>query len=156
MCNYNIVSKEERKKYEKINMILNNLEQKLNKDSELCKAVANLIDMIVETYELVEHLDNIETKIPVIKQKINDLITSSISSCNQERKNVLMIIHEIILDNNENEKSKDYMSKIQKTIDYCVEEYPIYVKSSYYCKYHTSENKMSNISDLRMSDIIML
>ena len=148
-------SSEEKGKLDKMNMVLNNLEQKLNCDIELCKKIANLIDMTIETNKLEERLSQVETHIPVIKQKIKDLVTSCNSSCNESRKDVLLSINKTLPINKDEEKTEKYISKIRRTIDCCIEEYEIYIKSTYYSKYHVG-NSENDVLGMRISDLIIL
>ena len=150
-----MLSNEEKRKLDKINMVLNNLEQKLNYDMELCKEMANVIDVIVENNALEERLNKVDTHIPVLVQKIKSLIKGCNYSCNEAREKVLVSIQKILLDNKDEEKVKRYIDKIQKTIDCCVEEYEMYIRSTYYSKYHNGNDK-NDVLGMNISDLIVL
>jgi len=111
--------------------------------------------MTIETNKLEERLSQVETHIPVIKQKIKDLVTSCNSSCNESRKDVLLSINKTLPINKDEEKTEKYISKIRRTIDCCIEEYEIYIKSTYYSKYHVG-NSENDVLGMRISDLIIL
>ena len=56
-CN---LSLEKKRKLDKMNMVLNNLEQKLGGNEELCQGIAKIIDMTIENNELVARLEEID------------------------------------------------------------------------------------------------
>ena len=71
--------------------------------------------MIVETNELEERLSEINTHIPIIKQKVKDLIRSCKLNCDEARKDILLSINQMLPINSDEEKTKEYISKILKT-----------------------------------------
>ena len=81
MYNIGKQSIEQKRKQEKMNMLLNNLEQKLAGNEELCQGVAKIIDMTIENNHLVARLEEMESDIPEIEQRISNLIASCITSC---------------------------------------------------------------------------
>ena len=95
MYNIGKQSQEQKRKQEKMNMVLNNLEQKLGGNEELCQGVAKVIDMTIENNELVSRLEEIESNIPEIEQRISNLISSCVTSCSQARTDVMLAIHDM-------------------------------------------------------------
>jgi Skp family chaperone for outer membrane proteins len=146
MYNGSNQTKEQKRILDNINMVLNDLEQKLGGNEELCQGIAKIIDMTVELKELVARLSDIESNIPEIKDRIRNLILSCIASCSQERDRVMNAIRDNISDRSE-ERKKKYMSKIQKTIDNCVENYSIYKESRYNAKYCVNRNSEKPSAD---------
>lgn len=140
---------EEKRKQEKMNMVLNNLEQKLGADEDLCQGVARIIDMTIENNELVVRLEEIESNIPEIEQRL-------LSSCSKARSDLLLKIHNELLGVKDKEKTIEYMLKLQKTIDYCIENYSTYIKSKYYAKYSPGRDSTKNISSMSTEEILML
>lgn len=139
-----------------MNMVLNNLEQKLGANEELCQGIAKVIDMTIENNELVARLEQIESDIPEIEQRISNLIASCITSCSQARTDVMKSIYDMLTDSGEKPKTIEYMLKIQKTIDYCIADYPTYKKSGYNAKYCVGANISKNTSSLTTEELIML
>ena len=133
-------------------MILNNLEQKLWYNEKLCMSIANVIDMTAEANCLASKLESVETKIPVIKEKILSMAEDCITSCNQARDRVMADIYSVLLE----KKCKnitEYMLKIHKTIDYCITNHWAYRSSQYREKYGDDrcvnlENLCLNIDEL--------
>ena len=128
----------------KMKMVLNNLEQKLNREEDLCSSVANLIDLIVETDVLVESLNMTETHILVVKTRIRNLIRELLDDKDKQTEETLNHIKETLMIEN-----VEYIEKLRKTIDYCIENYEIYQESNYYKKYHT-QTKDNSISLLEL------
>lgn len=156
MYNTNIQSKEQKRKLEKMNMILNNLEQKLGGNEELCQGVAKIIDMTIENNELVSRMNDIETNIPEIEQRISNLVSKCISSCSQARIDVLRAIHNMLSERDGKPKTTEYMLKIQKTIDYCIADYPTYKQSQYNSKYSTHQDSTKNTSSMSTDELLMI
>ena len=118
-----------------MNMFLNNLEQKLGGNEELCQGIAKVIDMTIENNYLVARLEEIESDIPEIEQRISNLITSCTPSCGQARTDVTEPICDKLSGDSGKPITTEYMLKIQKTVDYCIEEYSTYKQSAYNLKY---------------------
>ena len=146
----------QKRKQEKMNMVLNNLEQKLCGNKELCQGVAKVIDMTVENNQLVSRLEGIESDIPEIEQRISNLITSCITSCSEARADIMMIIYDMLSGGSEKPKTIEYMLKIQRTIDYCISDYPTYKKSGYNAKYCIGGDASKNTSNMNIEELIML
>ena len=89
MYNLEIQSKEEKRKLDKMNMLLNNLEQKLDGNEDLCRRVAKVIDMTVENSLLASRLGEIDTCIPEIEKRISALLSSCQNSCDRARNDVV-------------------------------------------------------------------
>ena len=155
MYNGSNQTKEQKRKLDNMNMVLNNLAQKLGGNEELCQGIAKIIDMTVELNELVARLSVIESNIPEIKDRIRNLILSCIRSCSQERDRVMNAIRDNISDRSE-ERKKEYMSKIQKTIDNCVENYSIYKESRYNAKYCVNRNSEKTSAIIGIDDLLKL
>ena len=149
-------SQEQKRKQEKMNMVLNNLEQKLGGNEELCQGIAKIIDMTIENNELVARLEEIESDIPEIEQRISNLISSCITSCNQTRTDVMQSIYDMLSESSEKPKTIEYMLKIQKTVDYCIADYPTYKKSGYNAKYCVGGDTTKNTSSMSTEEILML
>lgn len=156
MYNSGKQTQEQKRKQEKMNMVLNNLEQKLKGNEELCQGIAKVIDMTIENNELVARLEEIESDIPEIQQRISNLITSCITSCSQARTGVMQSIHDMLSASDENPKTIEYMLKIQKTIDYCIANYPTYKKSGYNAKYCVGGDARKNTSSMSTEELLML
>lgn len=156
MYNSGKQTQEQKRKQEKMNMVLNNLEQKLKGNEELCQGIAKVIDMTIENNELVARLEEIESDIPEIQQRISNLITSCITSCSQARTGVMQSIHDMLSASDENPKTIEYMLKIQKTIDYCIADYPTYKKSGYNAKYCVGGDARKNTSSMSTEELLML
>lgn len=147
---------EQKRKQEKMNMVLNNLEQKLGANEELCQGIAKVIDMTIENNELVARLEEIESNIPEIEQRISNLITSCITSCSQARTDVMQSIYDMLSESSEKPKTIEYMLKIQKTVDYCIADYPTYKKSGYNAKYCVGGDASKNTSSMNTEELLML
>lgn len=156
MYNSGKQTQEQKRKQEKMNMVLNNLEQKLKGNEELCQGVAKVIDMTIENNELVARLEEIESDIPEIQQRISNLMTSCITSCGQTRTGVMQSIYDMLSASDENPKTTEYMLKIQKTIDYCIANYPTYKKSGYNAKYCVGGGARKNTSSMSTKELLML
>lgn len=114
----------------KMNMVLNNLEQKLNKDNRLCSAVADLIDLIIETDVLLENLNMVDTHILIVKARIRNLIKElEVDKEIQIEETINHIKEKLLVDN------QVYLQKIRNTIEYCIENYKLYQQSNYYMQY---------------------
>ena len=147
---------EQKRKQEKMNMVLNNLEQKLGGNEELCQGIAKVIDMTIENNELVSRLEEIESNIPEIEQRISNLISSCVTSCSQARTDVMLAIHDMLSESGERPRITEYMLKIQKTIDYCIADYPTYKKSGYNAKYCVGGDSSKNTSSMATEELLML
>jgi len=147
---------EQKRKQEKMNMVLNNLEQKLGGNEELCQGIAKVIDMTIENNELVARLEQIESDIPEIEQRISNLIASCITSCSQARTDTMQSIYDMLAESSEKPKTIEYMLKIKKTIDYCIADYPTYKKSGYNAKYCVGGDATQNTSSMSTEEILML
>ena len=113
-----------------MNMVLNNLEQKLNKDNRLCSAVADLIDLIIETDVLLENLNMVDTHILIVKARIRNLIKElEVDKEIQIEETINHIKEKLLVDN------QVYLQKIRNTIEYCIENYKLYQQSNYYMQY---------------------
>lgn len=156
MYNTGKQSIEQKRKQEKMNMVLNNLEQKLGGNEELCKGIAKVIDMTIENNELVARLEQIESYIPEIEQRISNLIASCITSCSQARTDTMQSIYDMLAESSEKPKTIEYMLKIQKTIDHCIADYPTYKKSRYNAKYCVGGDTTKNTSSMSIEEILML
>jgi hypothetical protein len=141
---------------EKMNMVLNNLKQKLGGNTELCQAVAMVIDMTVENAILTSRLEEIKSNIPEIQRRISDLISSCTLGCDKVREDVLNGIYHTVSNGGETPISDEYMLKIEKTIDYCIEDYPTYKKSGYNAKYCVGGDSTKNTSSLTIEELLML
>ena len=141
-------SQEEKRKLGKMNMVLNNLEDKLGGNEELCRGIAKVIDMTIENQELVARLEELKSDIPEIEQRISNLITSCITSVSQARTDIMQAIYDRLAEGSEKPKTLEYMLKIQKTIDYCIADYPTYKKSRYNAKYGDVGNSRINVQEL--------
>lgn len=147
---------EQKRKQEKMNMVLSNLEQKLGGNKKLCQRVAKVIDMTIENNKLVARLEEIESDIPEIEQRISNLIASCMTSCSQARFDVMKSIHDMLSESSEKPKTIEYMLKIQRTIDYCIADYPTYKKSGYNVKYCVGGDPSKNTSSMSIEEIFML
>jgi len=147
---------EQKRKQEKMNMVLNNLEQKLGGNEELCQGIAKVIDMTIENNELVARLEQIESDIPEIEQRISNLIASCITSCSQARTDTMQSIYDMLAESSEKPKTIEYMLKIKKTIDYCIADYSTYKKSGYNAKYCVGGDATKNTSSMSTEEILML
>jgi len=156
MYNTDKQSIEQKRKQEKMNMVLNNLEQKLGGNEELCQGIAKVIDMTIENNKLVSRLEEIESNIPEIEQRISNLISSCVTSCSQARTDVMLAIHDMLSESSERPKTTEYILKIQKTIDYCIADYPTYKKSGYNAKYCVGGDATQNTSSMSTEEILML
>ena len=65
-------------------------------------------------------------------------------------------IYDMLTDSGEKPKTIECMLKIQKTIDYCIADYPTYKKSGYNAKYCVGANLSKNTSSLTTEELIML
>ena len=156
MYNTGKQSLEQKRKQEKMNMVLNNLEQKLGCNEDLCQGIAKVIDMTIENNELVSRLEEIESNIPEIEQRISNLISSCVTSCSQARTDVMLAIHDMLSESGERPRITEYMLKIQKTIDYCIADYPTYKKSGYNAKYCVGGDSSKNTSSMTTEELLML
>jgi hypothetical protein len=156
MYNIGKQSQEQKRKQEKMNMFLNNLEQKLGGNTELCQGIAKVIDMTIENNELVSRLEEIESNIPEIEQRISNLISNCVTSCSQARTDVMLAIHDMLSESGERPRITEYMLKIQKTIDYCIADYPTYKKSGYNAKYCVGGDFTKNTSSMTTEELLML
>lgn len=155
MYNTGKQSTEQKRKLQKINMIMNNLEQQLCEDEELCRGVAKIINMSIEVEELVERLESIKSNIPTMEQGRLGLIKECLSSCSETRKNICMRIIKMLEENNK----KDIPAKIVKihsTIDTCIANYSLYKQSEYYSKYDSNEDSASNLTSLSDEELLLL
>ena len=109
--------------------------------------------MTNENNELVARLEQIESDIPEIEQRISNLISGCITSCNQARTDVMQSIYDVLSESGEKPKTIEYMLKIQKTVDYCIADYAIYKKSGYNAKYCVGD---TNTSSMSTEEILML
>jgi hypothetical protein len=116
-------------------MLLNNLEQKLDGNEDLCRRVAKVIDMTVENSLLASRLGEIDTCIPEIEKRISALLSSCQNSCDRARNDVVSEICHMYADKGAKHSTTEYIIKIQKTIDNCIAEYATYKKSHYNAKY---------------------
>ena len=130
---YNIGNQttEQKRKQQKINMILNNLEEQLCGNEELCRGIVKIIDMKVEADELVGRLESIKTTIPAMEERRVNLINECLTSCSETRKNICSRIIDILEENNKKEIPAK-MIKIHSTIDSCIAHYSLYKKSEYF------------------------
>ena len=149
-------SQEQKRKQEKMNMVLNNLEQKLGGKEELCQGIARIIEMTIENNELVARLEEIESDIPEIEQRMFNLISSCITSCSKYRTDVMQSIYDVLSESCEKPKTIEYMLKIQKTVDYCIAGYPTYKNSRYNAKYCVGGDTSKNTSSMSTEEILML
>lgn len=147
---------EEKRKHAKMNMILNNLEQKLGGDEELCQGVAKIIDMSAENSLLIARLSQIKTSIPEIKKRILELTLACDASCSKERNNIMLAIHDKMSTSEDKPKSPEYMIKIQRTIEYCIANYEIYKQSSYNAKYCENGQSLKSPQCMTEDEILML
>jgi phosphotransacetylase len=140
----------------KMNMVLNNLEKKLGCNKSLCQAVAMLIDMMAENAILTARLEEIKSNIPEIQRRISDLISSCTLSCDKAREDVLNGIYRTLSNGGETPISDEYMLKIEKTIDCCIEEYPTYKESTYNAKYCVRGNSDNGTLGMSIEELLML
>ena len=155
MYNPDKQSTEQKRKLQKINMFMNNLEQQLCEDEELCLGVAKIITMSIETEELVERLESIKSNIPTMEQRRLNLIKECLSSCSETRENICMRIIKMLEENNKKDIPVK-MVKIHSTIDTCVANYSLYKQSEYCAKYGDSEDSTSNLTSLSDEELIVL
>lgn len=146
----------EQKMKQKMKMILNNLEQQLCYNKELCQDVAKIIDMSVEMNELVSRLEEIETNIPTIEQRISKMIDDCVLSCAEHRKNTTIKIYDIYSTMSGEPKAAEKLMKIHRAIEYCIANYSIYMKSEYYAKYSDGKDITKNTSIMEIEDLIKL
>ena len=144
----------EQKMKQKMKMILNNLEQQLCYNKELCQDVAKIIDMTVEINDLESKLEQVETNIPVVEEKLAKLIGDCVLSCAEYRKNVTIKIYDIFSNESGEPRAAEKLMKIHKTIEYCIANYLIYKKSKYYSNY--SDNKETTVTTLSIEDLLKL
>ena len=156
MYNTGKQSLEQKRKQEKMNMVLNNLEQKLGANEELCQGIAKVIDMTIENNKLVARLEEIESDIPEIEQRISNLISSCITSCSHARTDVMQSIYDVLSESGEQPKTIEYMLKIQKTVDYCIADYTTYKQSRYNAKYCVGGDATKNSLSISTEEILML
>ena len=154
---YNIKKQtpEKTRQLQKINMIMNNLEQQLCEDEELCRGVAKIINMSIEVEELVERLESIKSNIPTMEQRRLGLIKECLSSCSETRENICIQIISMIEENGKNDIPAK-MVKIHSTIDSCIENYSLYKQSEYYSKYGSCEDSASNWTSLSDEELLLL
>ena len=155
MCSLAKQTPEQKRKQEKMNMVLSNLEQKLKGNEELCQGIAKVIDMTIENDALVARLEKIESNIPEIEHRISNLIAGCVKSCSQARADVMDKVYNTLLEIGEKPKTTEYIIKTQRTIDYCIAEYPTDQWSSYGQKY-SSSNRCEDSSSLRLGELLML
>lgn len=99
------------KREDKLQVVLNNLKQKLEYSQEILEEVDMAINLIAQEKD----------------------------STMQESDNVMaLILKEIELYLIQKEKivNEKYIEKIEKTIKYCVKNYDLYISSDYYATYH--------------------
>ena len=155
MYSTRIQPSEQKRKQDKMNMVLNNLEQKLGADQELCQGIANIIDMTIEVNELIQRLERVKTNIPVIEQKIIELMNRCALSCSEARKDVCSSVYGRLSETNQ-ENAPAKMIKVQRTIDYCIANYLTYTKSQYYAKYSVGIDSTRTTSSMSIKDLLML
>ena len=141
------------KKLTEMKVRFNELSQKLNNDYGLCSQVANLIDLTAETRELTERLSCVDSKIPSINLKIQALISGCNNNLSQYYENTLSNIITTFTQSGR-VLPDGYMTKIQKTISCCIENYEIYKTSDYAIKY--SQNNSATSSKLSLETILEL
>ena len=147
---------EQKRKNEKMNMVLNNLEQQLYENEELCKGIAKIIDMTIETNTLVSRLEQVQTSIPAIEERILNLIDSCVLSCAEYRKNTTIQIYDMYTAECGEPKAVEKLMKIHKTIDACVADYKTYTQSQYYKKYSSKEESTQDSTALSISELLIL
>lgn len=154
---YNIAkqSQEQKRKLQKINMIMNNLEQQLCEDEELCRGVAKIINMSIESEKLVERLESKKSNILTMEQRRLDLIKECLLSCSETRENIGMRIINMLEENGKKDIPAK-MVKIHSTIDTCIANYSLYKQSEYYAKYGSSEDSVSNLTSLSDEELLLL
>lgn len=145
------VKSQEEKQSEKMKMILNNLQQKLNE--ELCGQIANVIDVMTETAEVIGKLSKIDTCIPLMQSKIKNLIEDCLEDCQLLKSNVLRNIRSYAIQIKARQP-EEYADKIEKTIAYCVSNHDDYEKTDY-CKYYGRKPQRYN-SELSLDEILNL
>ncbi len=143
-------------KRDKIKMVLNNLEQKLNNEQDLCSDIARLIDMSIETNLLMQRFENIETSIPVIRDRIINLLASCVECCNSSRENIINRISQKLIDGGKSSGIEEYIEKIQKTIDFCIDNNEIYKQTEYNAKYGTHADISKSIVSLSTEELLLI
>ena len=147
------LTEQQKRTRQKLNMVLNNLEQKLKHDAVLCASVASVIDVIVETEQMICNVGAVQTKVPVLQQRLLDLVKDCESSCMQYSIQAMQSIQQRLIQKGEN-VSDEYMGKIQNTIDYCVSEYEEYKSSEYYARY--SSSKQASDAEISIVNLLLL
>lgn len=155
MNNSNKQCANQEKEQQKMNMILNNLEQQLGGSKEFCRNVAKVIDMNVETNALLLHLEQMKTNIDVIEKKRIEVIESCIESCSNIRKEVLAKIYQMNAEINERTKLAKLV-RIETAINYCISNYPLYKKSKYSVKYGSGIDGLTKIQQISLEELIYL
>ena len=156
MNNIQKQSTADKKKLEKMNMNLNNLEQKLGSNEALCQGVAKIIEMTIECDAIVGKLESINTNIPELERRIVSLSKGCVTSCSDARKNLMGDIQEQVLADKDTAQTIEYMLKIQKTIDYCIDNYQIYKMSKYNSKYCVCGDAESNLSSMNTDEELLM
>ena len=147
---------EQKRKLDKMNMNLNNLEQQLYGDEDSCKVLANFIDMTIETNALVSRLSQIQTSIPVIREKILKLIDECMICCAEQKQNISNNLYEAYVAQCGESNATEKLMKVHKAIDTCIADYDTYTQSQFYKKYCSKEKSAQDSTSLSISELLML
>lgn len=127
-----IKQREQKITQDKVNMRLNNLEQKLGYDEALCHEVAGVICRAIELSQLVDEWDRQETSFQTLIKY--DIVNRCIYEHNRKTNDIYSRIKARFEEVNKQTSEKTY-EKVRKTIKYCIENASEYEKSDYYHKY---------------------
>ena len=112
---------------------MNNLEQKLKQNTILCEQVDKVICMTVEIKQAKLDLQTSDLSQSVIQYQIQNLEDWLHKNRSSIQQNVIDTLHL-----SEREIIYNYMTKVQKTLNYCISHYDIYLESKYHSK-HSSD-----------------
>ena len=94
---YNDCNSSLKRKLDKMNMVLNNIQHLLSEHVGLCKEVDRVIEMSCECKKVVDQLKLLKTNIPALEKRINTLLLDCISSCNEAKEILLLKIENYLL-----------------------------------------------------------
>lgn len=143
-----IEQREQKIKQEKMNMILNNLEQKLDCNETLCYEVADVICRAIELCQMVDEWDRQETSFQTLVKY--DIVNRCIQEHNKKTNDVYSRIKTRLEGVNKSTAEEKY-DKVRKTIKYCIENASEYEKSDYYHKYWVEYRA---IRKLKLADVV--
>lgn len=143
-----IEQREQKIRQDKVNMRLNNLEQKLGGDESLCHEVAGVICRAIEMCQMVDEWDRQETSFQTLIKC--DIVNRCIQEHNEKTNDVYSRIKTRLEGINKSTAEEKY-DKVRKTIKYCVENASEYEKSDYYHKYWVEYRALRK---LKLADVV--